>query len=335
MAMPNRQSGFSILEPLLFLLAAAFVGLAGWYVYKTNQLASDTLDNLADISTAKPANATRVAAAGDIACDPNDKHFSGSDSSYCQMERTYTLLSALKPDAVLALGDLQYENGELDKFNASFDKNWGKLKAKTYPAPGNHEYVTPGAAGYFGYFGERAGDPAKGYYSFNVGSWHMIALNSNCSDIGSCAVGSAQYQWLEQDLKTSPKACTLAFWHHPRFTSGRYSESTDTTGRMGAIWELLQNYQADVVLSGHDHLYERFAPQNSSASSNPAGIRQFTVGTGGKVLYKKGSSKPNSEVLIDDQFGVLVLDLYAKAYKWQFVSTDNKVLDGGHQQCVG
>jgi len=332
--MKKSQNGFSLLTILAVLVVVGLITATGWYVYRSNQVATETFDELADVSTAQPASATRIAAVGDIACDPTDKHFSGADTNYCQMERTHALLTALNPETVLALGDLQYENGAADKFLASYDKSWGKIKSKTYPAPGNHEYNTSGAAGYYGYFGDRAGGSSKGYYSFDVGNWHLVSLNSNCDEVGGCNSGSPQYQWLQQDLKDNPKACTLAYWHHPRFTSGRYSADQPSADRTGGFWQALRDRRTDVALAGHDHLYERFAPQNPDGQADPDGIRHFTVGTGGKVLYKKGSLKSNSEVLIDNQFGVLVLDLYSKAYRWQFISIDNKVLDSGYQQCV-
>src|SRR5436305_12106242 len=166
-----------------------------------------------------------VSAVGDIACDPTSSHFNGGegDDGFCQMKATAALVANAHPDAVLALGDLQYENATLDDFQRSYDLTWGRFKDITYPVIGNHEYQTPGAAGYWAYFGSRAGKAPGAYYSFNVGDWHIIALNSECSEfgVGGCGVGSLQERWLLSDLAANRNMCTLAMWHDPRFTSGR------------------------------------------------------------------------------------------------------------------
>ncbi|HEX3530257.1 MAG TPA: metallophosphoesterase [Thermoanaerobaculia bacterium] len=266
---------------------------------------------------AQTAPSAVIAAAGDIACDPADANFNGGAgmAAGCHMKATSDLLVGAGYDAVLLLGDNQYEDGALAKYQASYDPSWGRLKAITRPAPGNHEYITPGAAGYYAYFGAAAGDPAKGWGSFDLGGWHFITLNSNCAAIGGCGPGSPQEQWLANDLAAHPGVCTLAYWHHPRFSSGPHgSDATFQT-----LWDDLYAAGADVVLNGHDHIYERFAPQTPAGAADPArGIRQFVVGTGGKNHTSIVQVQPNSEVRDAATFGVLELTLYPNGYAWRF-----------------
>lgn len=259
-----------------------------------------------------------VAAAGDIACDPADPNFNGGNgtATACHMKATADAIAGIGPDAVLLLGDNQYENGALAKYQASYDPAWGSFKAITYPSPGNHEYLTAGAAGYYGYFGAAAGDPAKGYYSFDLGGWHLIVLNSNCAAVGGCGAGSPQEQWLAADLAAHPGVCTLATWHHPRFSSGPHGNDAASQ----AFWTALYAAGADLVLNGHDHVYERFAPQDPAGAADPVlGIRQITVGTGGKNLTGFPVIRANSEVRNATTFGVLELTLYPDGYAWRFV----------------
>lgn len=316
---------------------AGVIAFTGWYVYQSKEKTDTSLNNSLTSSDDIPASneSHKIVAVGDIVCDPGDPYRLVKNLGYCQEEATYQLAAKNNPDAVLALGDLQYNDGTLDKFQSRFDKSWGQLKSITYPAAGNHEYGTTNAAGYFSYFGSRAGEPGKGYYSFDIGAWHFIALNSNCAQVGGCGEGSPQLEWLKQDLAAnSSQTCTAAFWHHPRFTSGNYSTDSASRNLSSAFWTELVKSKADVVLNGHDHIYERFAPQNSAGEADQKGPQQFTVGTGGKVLYKKKVVAPNSEVIIDDSFGVLVMELYTKAYRWQFISADGKTLDSGTQKCA-
>lgn len=324
-------------DPLL-IFCIVLVITAGFFAFLLTQLAKIALDDQ-DLTLPTTAKPKKIVAVGDISCGPEDLPILSKYLDYCQSDKTFTLASNLKPDAVLALGDLQYNDGSFDKFSNYYDTNWGKLKDITYPAPGNHEYITPGAQGYFDYFNGsqamgRAGEAGKGYYSFNLASWHFISLNSNCEYINGCDEASDQIKWLEQDLKVNQRTCTLAFWHHPHFTSGHYAESADAKDRSGIFWDKLSKYRADVVLNGHDHLYERFWTQAPNGGPSSEGIRQFTVGTGGKSLYKKQTAWPGSEVLFDNQYGVLEMELYAKAYRWQFQSTSGEMLDSGYQQCV-
>ncbi len=272
-----------------------------------------------------------VVAVGDIACDPADTAYNGGagTSTRCRMLATSNLALSLSPAAVLLLGDNQYEDGTLAKYQASYDPSWGRLKAITHPVPGNHEYVTAGAAGYYGYFGPAAGDPAKGYSSFDLAGWHLIGLNSNCGAVGGCGAASPQGQWLAADLAAHPGVCTLAYWHHPRFSSGPHGDDPTTA----AFWALLYGAGADLVLTGHDHGYERFGPQSPAADADPAGIRQFVVGTGGKNLTSVITVRANSEVRNYGAFGVLELKLWPNGYQWRFVDVNGSTLDSGVGLC--
>jgi hypothetical protein len=227
-------------------------------------------------------------------------------------EATANLLDGID-GTVYTLGDNVYDSGTPAEFTNCYEPTWGRHKSRTRPSTGNHDYLTPGAAGYFGYFGASAGDPSTGYYSYDLGDWHIIALNSSIAR----DAGSTQEQWLRADLAASTKTCTLAYWHHPRFSSGS-GHGSDIS--VGALWQALYDANADVILSGHDHDYERFAPQNPNGLADTArGIREFVVGTGGRSHYGLGSLKANSEVFNGDTFGVLKLTLSAGAYAWQFV----------------
>jgi hypothetical protein len=250
----------------------------------------------------------------------------------CRQRYTSDVLVAGGYTAVLALGDLAYPDGELQDFETAYDESWGRVKDKTYPAPGNHDYHTRGAAGYYRYFGERAGDPMKGYYSYTIGTWHVIALNSICSAVGGCGASSDQVKWLRADLAAHPATCTLAYWHHSRFSSGAQHGNDDD---YDAFWRELYQGGADVVLTGHDHTYERFAPQTPAAQADPSrGIRAFVVGTGGRSHYGFARPEPNSEVRNGDTFGVLELTLRPQSYEWRFVPEAGKTFtDSGSDDC--
>jgi hypothetical protein len=233
-----------------------------------------------------------IVAAGDIVCGTGT-----SASAPCKHAATAALVTSIAPAAVLLLGDIQYENATLADFNTYYQPTWGVHKAITWPSAGNHEYQTPGASGYFDYFNGvgvqsgRAGDRSKGYFSFNIGAWHLIALNSNCASIGGCDIGSPQEQWLRADLAANPNTCTLAYWHHPRFSSGSHGNNSS----MQAIWQALYDHRADLVLAGHDHDYERFGPQTATgALDNAAGVRSLVVGIGGKEKRGFGPSGPTA-----------------------------------------
>ena len=251
-----------------------------------------------------------IVAAGDIACEPG----ATPGPRACQQQATADLVQRIHPDAILAVGDLQYPYGSLESFRKAYDASWGRFKAITFPVPGNHEYYK-GVSGYFAYWGARAGDPSKGYYSFDLGAWHVLALNSNCPAVGGCGSDSPEVRWIAADLKAHPSLCTLAYFHHPRFSSGPHGNDE----RMAPFWKALQAGGVDVVLSGHDHDYERFALQDADGRLDPAhGIREFVVGTGGAPQYVVLWRRAHSQALEVGTFGVLELTLEKDAYAWAF-----------------
>jgi hypothetical protein len=235
---------------------------------------------------------------------------------------------------VLPLGDLQYNSASASQIQASYDPSWGRVKSITRPALGNHE---PGnASGYFDYFNGSgamngpAGERGKGYYSFNIGTWHLVALNSNCASV-PCGPGSAQERWLRADLYANRNFCTLAYWHHPRFSSGHDGNNVF----MQAIWSALYEGGVEVALSGHSHNYERFAPMTASGKRDKLlGVREFVVGTGGAFFTGVGSAKPNSEVRQNHTFGVLRITLRPTRYSWSFTPEAGKSFsDSGSTDC--
>jgi acid phosphatase type 7 len=279
-----------------------------------------------------PVEGLRIAAAGDIACDPASPSFAKGQGVglTCRQAATSNLLVGEGYRAVLVLGDVQYEDASHAKFLASYDRSWGRVKAITRPVPGNHEYRTPGAAGYFEYFGEVAGDPAEGYYSYDLGNWHVVALNSNCAAIGGCQEGSPQERWLRADLAANPAPCTLAYWHHPRYSSGLHG--SDRAYR--SFWQALYDANADVVLVSHDHDYERFAPQDANGRRDVRrGIPQFVVGTGGRSLRTFPRIEPNSEARDAESFGVLELTLGSEVFGWRFRPAVGSFADSGSASC--
>jgi hypothetical protein len=258
--------------------------------------------------------------AGDIA---DCKNLSGA-------EATAKLLDQI-PGTVFAAGDLAYPDGTKENFEC-YDKTWGRAKSRTRPAAGNHEFHSSGAAYYFEYFGPVAGDPKNGYYSYELGAWHIIVLNSECEEVDGCEAGSRQEKWLRADLAAHPVACTLAYWHKPLFSSGG-AHGNDL--EIKPLWQALYEANADVVINGHDHDYERFAPQTPDAAADPSrGIREFVVGTGGKSHRPFGVTKANSEVRNADAYGVLKLTLKPKGYDWQFIPEAGKSFtDSGSGTC--
>ncbi|MER3455743.1 MAG: alkaline phosphatase [candidate division GAL15 bacterium] len=265
-----------------------------------------------------------VAAAGDVACDPEHRPRAGE----CADAHTAALLA--DADLVLMLGDGQYPDGSLERYRQGYGRTWGRYRDRTRPVPGNHEYRTPGARGYFTYFEQLAGPPGLGYHAFDAGTWRLVALNSNCWAVGGCGPGSPQYRWLAEQLALGRGRCVLAFWHHPLFTVGRY-ESYEP---VRPWWQELYRAGAAVVLSAHDHNYQRFPPLDPEGRQTPRGIRQFVVGTGGRNLYRARRQSPvEAEVVRDDHFGVLQLRLLPGRYEWAFLATSGQALDRGTSPC--
>jgi hypothetical protein len=225
------------------------------------------------------------------------------------------------PGTVFAAGDLAYEKGSADDFKNCYAPTWGRFKDRTRPALGNHEYADPKASGYFQYWGTRAGPRGKGYYSYNLGDWHIVVMNTNCDakDLGGCAAGTPQETWLRQDLAKHPNACILAYGHHALFSSGVF-KSHAIHPELKQLWEDLYAAHADLILAGHEHSYERFAPQDPDGKADPAhGIREIVAGTGGRSHDLLGFATPNSEVREWVTYGVLKLTLGPGHYTWEFI----------------
>jgi hypothetical protein len=287
--------------------------------------ATDTRGN------ADPTPATRSWTISPGSADPN--LIAAGDIAYCgnnNDEATAQLLDNM-PGTIVTLGDAAYDSGTAAQFTDCYGPTWGRHKARTTPAPGNHEYSTSGAGGYFGYFGAAAGDPTEGYYDYRLGAWHVIVLNSNCTAIGGCGAGSPEEQWLRNVLATAQEECTIAVWHHPRFSSG--SVHGGNTG-MDAFWQALYDYGADVVLNGHEHFYERFGMQDPDTTADALyGIRQFTVGTGGRSSYGFASPVANSDVRAQP-YGVLKMILKDTSYSWEFTPVAGQTFtDSGSSSC--
>jgi hypothetical protein len=297
-----------------------------------------------DASAPRPATASGdpvIAAAGDIACDPTSSQFHDGNgtSTACKQLAVSNILVNGHFAAVLALGDTQYQCGSYWAFQNSYALSWGRVKSITRPAVGNHEYLTSGAtdcdssnanaAGYFKYFGSAAGSSSSGYYSFDVGAWHLIALNSSCSQVGGCGATSPQGKWLASDLASHQNLCTLAYWHIPLFSSGGRANSVTKP-----LWQQLYNAHADLILDGHDHIYERFAPQTPSGTLDKShGIVEITAGTGGANHTGIATIAANSLVRNTTSFGVLEITLHSASYSWKFVPATGSFTDSGSASC--
>jgi calcineurin-like phosphoesterase family protein/hemolysin type calcium-binding protein len=264
-----------------------------------------------------------LVAVGDISSCANDND-----------EATAKLLGSIRGTTILTLGDQAYEHGTEAQFRHCYRPTWGKYKKHTKPTTGNHDYQTSRAKPYFDYFGRRAGKPSKGYYAYDRGSWHLVALNSNCKEVpGGCEAGSPQLRWLKANLAANKdKKCTLAYMHHPRFSSGKEHGSIY---HVQPLWDALYAAGVDVVLSGHSHNYERFAPQDPVGKADPQrGIREFVVGTGGESHDPIGVPIANSEVHNDNTYGVLRLTLHPKSYVWRFLAVEGATFsDSGSDSC--
>lgn len=279
--------------------------------------------------------------AGDIArCYEPENPLDITPPHLTAAERTARLLDRI-PGTVMAIGDNAYEAGSPSDYLLCYHPTWGRHKERTKPALGNHEYITPLAAGYFTYFFPEGGPPG-GYYSYESGSWHVVVLNSmtqwvECpppksspADGRTCIGDVPQRLWLAGDLAAHPNRCTVAYFHHPRYSSGRHGSQYE----MQQFWDILYAHGVDVVVSAHDHLYERFAPQDPEGRADPVrGIRQFTVGTGGTNLYEFRTILPNSEARDNTTHGVLALALGDNRYAWAFIGVDGSMRDSGSGVC--
>ena len=278
-----------------------------------------------------PPNGTIISAVGDMVCGPRPS----TTPTTCHQQQVSDMLVA-DPDleAFLALGDLQYNTGALVDFQTFYEPSYGRVKDITHPVVGNHKYQTADAAGYWDYFGAAAGAEEEGWYSFDVGtSWHLVALNSNCSEV-SCLSGSPQLQWLRADLQANDRPCVLAYWHHPRWSSGKAPGNNPS---VDAFVRLLQRHRAEVILSGHSHNYERFGRQLPGGVAAAGGIRQFVVGTGGRSVGEddgfENPAEANSQVRLSGVFGLLRMSLTDQAIWWSFVGEDGRVRDSGTDRC--
>ena len=276
------------------------------------------------VAAAPPPGDPVIVSAGDIAgCD------------YSEDEQTAQLVDAIRPTRVVTLGDHAYENGTSSEFANCYHPTWGRHKAITTPSAGNHEYNTPGATGYYGYFGSAAGDPTRGFYAYDLGAWRLYALNSNCAFV-SCAAGSVQEQWLRADLAANPRQCRLAFMHHPRYSSGDTSDRRSNPS-VGPLYQTFYDASGDVFLVAHNHFYERLARLAPNGSVDlQRGVRNFIVGTGGRFLYEFGAPITGSQVRHNGSHGVLELTLKATSYSWRFVSVaGGATVDSGSDTCEG
>lgn len=274
-----------------------------------------------------------IVAVGDMACSPraNAGQGDGDDGpALCRQDQVSAAMLARDPEALLALGDLQYEKGAPGDWEP-YARSYGRMRDITRPVPGNHEYLTADARGYYEYFGERAGPVGLGYYAYRIGDWRILALNSECTDVGGCGIGSPQMTWMRAELaKPGGGGCTLAYWHIPRFSSGQHGDHD----AYRTLWRALAAEGVDLILAGHDHNYERLAPMDADGRLDPAtGIRSFVVGTGGRNLRPVTKARPGSERVIDSAFGFLELRLGERGYRWRFVDEHGRALDQGEDRC--
>ncbi len=312
----DRRVAWSTSDPAVATIDTT--GLATALGPGTNAISasSEGITGVASL-TVVPAAVTLVGA-GDIA-----------DCATPWDEATANLLDGI-PGTVFTAGDNVYEDGTAQEYADCYDPSWGRHKDRTYPAIGNHEYHASNGAPHFEYFGPAAGDPDKGYYSYEAGAWKVIVLNSNAGRVPVDA-GSEQEQWLRAELASSDHACTLAYWHHPRFSSGVYGDDV----RFDAFWQALYEFGADLVVAGHEHHYERLAPLNPAGELDPAaGIRQIIAGTGGRYLRPTGVPRLGSEVRDSETFGVLKLALRHDSYEWEFIPVAGQTFtDAGSGVC--
>lgn len=301
---------------LLVVLALVATGCASGVPAKAGGSGETASDAAASTSF------VRVVAAGDIACAPGGR----VTATTCRQAATATWAARLNPRFVFTLGDTQYEKSSLTDLRGSYAKNWGHLIARTRPTIGNHEYKTPGASGYYSYFTDRQPGP-PGYYKAATRGWSFYYLNSNCDQV-DCA---AEATWLDEQMTADDAPCTLVTMHHPRFSSGL--EHGNNTA-VKPLWDVAYSHGNDIVLSGHDHDYERFVPMDGAGRSTADGMQEFVVGTGGRSLYHLGTRQPGSAYFQARTAGVLALDLRVGSYHWVYRALNGDILDRGGRSCV-
>lgn len=317
-----RRSTVAVLLALLVVVGACDSGRSA-----APSAPSSSATPTTATTPAAAASPVKVVFAGDVACEPDRP----VTAEQCQHVAVADLAESLAPDLVAIPGDVQYDRGEIGNFRASFDKTWGRFGERMRPAPGNHDYAS-GGQGYFDYFtsiGVEVGARDEAWYSFEAGGWTLLSLNSNCWVV-SCAADGEQARWIEATLAASGTRCALAFWHHPRFTSGARGD----TEAVAPLFAALVAGGGDVAVTGHDHFYERFAKLDGDGSASPQGARQFVAGTGGRSLYPALAVRGFSEVLRTGRFGVLELTLEPDSYAWRFVAIGGEVLDQGDEACT-
>ena len=275
--------------------------------------------SVAPVGTSPPTVDPVLVGAGDI----GDCGSGGDDA-------TAALLDGIE-GTVFTAGDNAYENGSADDFRNCYANNWGRHLARTRPAPGNHDWQTNDLAGYLGYYGASAQGPdGSSWYSYDLGTWHVIVLDSTCAKVGGCDPASPQGRWLAADLAATDATCTLAIFHHPRFTSGEHGDTLE----MDAFWRPLHAAGVDVIVNGHDHVYERFQPQDPDGRlDEERGIREFIVGTGGTPLREFVRVAANSDLRLLVGFGVIAFTLHDGSYEWRFTVADSNVSDYGTARC--
>jgi alkaline phosphatase len=317
---------------VLLIVASAVGLLAGGY------LLGQRLERRADAGAPAPSAANLATPAASASSSPTTsgpiaRLLGAGDIATCQSvqdERTAALVQSI-PGIVFTAGDNAYNTGTTAEFRRCYDPSWGQFRSRTRPAAGNHDVLTKGGAPYYAYFGKAAGTAPDGWYSYEAGTWHVVVLNSNCTPAGGCGEGSRQLDWLKADLAAHPTLCTVAIWHHPRFSSGEHGDDV----RSADFWNVLYSAGAEIVLNGHDHDYERFAPQDPEGRLDPArGIREFVVGTGGAPLRLFNPPVANSELRQAKAYGILVLDLAPGGYDWHFLSVTGRAFsDNGSGVC--
>ena len=277
----------------------------------------DWIPVIGSLGKSPSAEAAVLVGAGDIAQCGGDRD-----------EATASLLDEIA-GTVFTAGDNVYPDGTKEQFADCYASSWGRHIDRTRPSPGNHDYHTSNGKGYYSYFGTRAGPAGEGWYSYELGGWHIVVLNSNCGAVGGCEEDSAQHDWLVADLDDHPAACVLAYWHHPLWNAGGHRGNSSVE----PLWEALSDAGADVVVNGHDHNYQRWARQDSSGLAHSGGIRQFIVGTGGASPYAQKHSPENLEVF-GTAPGVLQLNLDPAGYEWEFIGVAGTAFtDRGSETC--